>query len=100
MIGGTFFLAPLARYTRKVAPFDIVFEYNHAIEGWQALSRPTISRLGGMVHAVGDFMREMSHLVQKEYARCGNLDMDRSPQRDETYTLGLVSKVYKRGCSW
>ncbi|CAM9511324.1 unnamed protein product, partial [Ectocarpus sp. 13 AM-2016] len=53
----------------KVAPFDLVFEYNHAVEGWQALSRPTISRLGEMVHTVGDFMREMSQLVQKEYAR-------------------------------
>ncbi|CAM9179945.1 unnamed protein product [Ectocarpus fasciculatus] len=52
----------------KVAPFDLVFEYNHAVEGWQALSRPTISRLGEMVHTIGDFMREMSQLVQKEYA--------------------------------
>ena len=53
----------------KVAPFDLVFEYNHAVEGWQAFSRPTISRLGEMVHIIGDFMREMSQLVQKEYAR-------------------------------
>lgn len=54
-----------------MAPFDLVFEYNHAVEGWQAFSRPTISRLGEMVHTIGDFMREMSQLVQKEYARCG-----------------------------
>ena len=54
---------------KQVAPFDLVFEYNHAVEGWQALSRPTISRLGEMVHTIGDFMREMSQLVQKEYAR-------------------------------
>lgn len=54
-----------------MAPFDLVFEYNHAVEGWQAFSRPTISRLGEMVHTIGDFMREMSRLVQKEYARCG-----------------------------
>ncbi|CBJ30460.1 conserved unknown protein [Ectocarpus siliculosus] len=53
----------------KVAPFDLVFEYNHAVEGWQALGRPTISRLGEMVHTISDFMREMSQLVQKEYAR-------------------------------
>ncbi|CAM9102993.1 unnamed protein product, partial [Hapterophycus canaliculatus] len=53
----------------KVAPFDLVFEYNHAVEGWQAFSRPTISRLGEMVHTIGDFMREMSQLVQKEFAR-------------------------------
>lgn len=52
-----------------MAPFDLVFEYNHAVEGWQAFSRPTISRLGEMVHTIGDFMREMSQLVQKEYAR-------------------------------
>lgn len=73
---------PLSRNARKVAPFDIVFEYNHAIEGWQAVSRPTISRLGEMVHAIGDFMREMSHLVHKENARCGNINihhMDHSP---------------------
>ncbi len=54
-----------------MAPFDLVFEYNHAVEGWQAFSRPTISRLGEMVHIIGDFMREMSQLVQKEYARYG-----------------------------
>lgn len=57
------------RLVGQVAPFDLVFEYNHAVEGWQAFSRPTISRLGEMVHTIGDFMREMSQLVQKEYAR-------------------------------
>lgn len=57
------------RICTQVAPFDLVFEYNHAVEGWQALSRPTISRLGEVVHTIGDFMREMSKLLQKEYPR-------------------------------
>lgn len=46
-----------------------MFEYNHAVEAWQSFSRPTISRLGGMVHTIGAFMREMSQLLQKEYPR-------------------------------
>lgn len=61
-----------------MAPFDLVFEYNHAVEGWQAFSRPTISRLGEVVHTIGDFMREMSQLVQKEYARYEKVSRDLS----------------------
>ncbi|CAM9182635.1 unnamed protein product, partial [Choristocarpus tenellus] len=52
----------------KVAPFDLVFEYNHAVEAWQVDGRPTIFHLGDMVNKIGDFMREMSQLLQKEYA--------------------------------
>ncbi|KAG5187763.1 hypothetical protein JKP88DRAFT_253888 [Tribonema minus] len=51
----------------KVAPFDLVFEYNRAVEAWQGEVRPTVLRLGGMIGTIAEFMRGMSALLQRQY---------------------------------
>ncbi|CAM9226740.1 unnamed protein product, partial [Phaeothamnion confervicola] len=52
--------------TGRVTPFDLVFEYNHAIESWQASVHPTIVMLGGVMRTIGEFLTLMSKRLQVE----------------------------------
>uniref|UniRef100_A0A7S1UER0 Uncharacterized protein n=1 Tax=Phaeomonas parva TaxID=124430 RepID=A0A7S1UER0_9STRA len=57
------------RLRGKVAPFDIVNEYNRQVEAWCAAARPNTSQVAEMLDAIGKFIGEfsfsMGHAIEK-----------------------------------
>jgi hypothetical protein len=52
----------------KLGTFDLVFEYNGAVQSWQTQTRPSVRRLGQMIDMIGEFLRLMSVMQSGKHA--------------------------------
>ncbi len=48
----------------KIAPFDVVEEFNRSIENWLYVSHPTASQMKQIVSQIAKFLADFSHLVK------------------------------------